>query len=104
MTPAQIDRKGRVRGLVRVGELEVSAATASFPATKVAMPMRQDPNRRGTSRRWITLAVEDSVWSVSARGEIAVLDAVSAAARRTRGAADPERPPDVALSGLAVNH
>ncbi len=30
-------------------------------ATKVAMPMGQDPNRRGTSRRWITRAVEDSL-------------------------------------------
>jgi aryl-alcohol dehydrogenase-like predicted oxidoreductase len=30
-------------------------------ATKVALPMGQDPNRRGTSRRWITHAVEDSL-------------------------------------------
>jgi aryl-alcohol dehydrogenase-like predicted oxidoreductase len=30
-------------------------------ATKVGMPMGDDPNRRGTSRRWITQAVEDSL-------------------------------------------
>ena len=30
-------------------------------ATKFFMPMGEDPNRRGTSRRWITRAVEDSL-------------------------------------------
>ncbi|HWJ74837.1 MAG TPA: aldo/keto reductase [Kaistia sp.] len=30
-------------------------------ATKAALPMGNDPNRRGTSRRWITRAVEDSL-------------------------------------------
>ena len=30
-------------------------------ATKVGMPMSDDPTRRGTSRRWITQAVEDSL-------------------------------------------
>jgi len=30
-------------------------------ATKFASPMGDDPNRRGSSRRWITIAVEDSL-------------------------------------------
>ncbi|WP_236787843.1 aldo/keto reductase [Amycolatopsis sp. GM8] len=30
-------------------------------ATKFGMPMGEDPNRRGGSRRWITTAVEDSL-------------------------------------------
>ena len=31
------------------------------PATKFSRAMGEDPNRQGTSRRWIMTAVEDSL-------------------------------------------
>ena len=50
------------------GESEVIVGTALkgrrdkiVLATKVFMPMGDDPNHRGSSRRWITRAVEDSL-------------------------------------------
>jgi aryl-alcohol dehydrogenase-like predicted oxidoreductase len=40
---------------------QAAGATTSILATKVTFPMGDDPNRQGTSRRWIMRAVEDSL-------------------------------------------
>ena len=44
-----------------VGRLIKADRSRWVLATKVANPMSEDPNDRGTSRRWITRAVEDSL-------------------------------------------
>ncbi len=52
--------QGEVRGDCRQGTGKAGAITLVL-ATKAFLPMGEDPNMRGTSRRWLTRAVEDSL-------------------------------------------